>query len=327
MWNVAITLLILISPLTTFAETTNIGFVEGLWYATDPVIAEKETRVYVVFRNNSPHDLSGTIRFSDNGKRIGSSEVHALAGRLVEAWVDWTPTHGTHSITAEMSNAKFHILGGDTEDVAIRGIVAENIIFVDIDTDGDGIVDTEDTDDDNDDISDIDEEKRGTDPKKPNPKPVDTTSAQTESETTPTVQTPVKENTPSETRGLEQYLGEGSVQSTLSGITERIDTAKQKIDTYRASRTDTEETEPAPLSSSLDASSTGITRTKVETNTSFLQKFVDGVATLFGSVWTLVLWLVSSALGHPALIQFGILVLILYFFYRTARRFGRRPPR
>lgn len=108
-----------------------------------------------------PHDFTGTVRFSDNGKRIGSSEISALSGRLVEAWVDWNPLYGSHTISAQISDATLHIIGGKTEQVDITGIVVDDTISVDYDTDGDGVGNTEDTDDDNDGTSDEDEYARG----------------------------------------------------------------------------------------------------------------------------------------------------------------------
>ncbi len=107
-----ISILIGFSPLFAHGEELNAGFVQGIWYAHNPVIAEVPNRIYVAFRNSTEHDLTGTVRFADNGLRIGSTEISALPGRLVEAWIDWKPRHGDHKITATLSDVEIHAIGG-----------------------------------------------------------------------------------------------------------------------------------------------------------------------------------------------------------------------
>ncbi|MCF7815934.1 MAG: hypothetical protein K9M10_03115 [Candidatus Pacebacteria bacterium] len=151
-------------PSWLHAEEINAGFVQGIWYSSEPIFVGVPTRVYVAFRNNTQHDLTGTIRFTDNEKRIGSFEVSALSGRLVEAWIDWTPTFGEHSLAASLSEAELHILGEGVSPLDITDIAIEETVPVDYDSDKDGIGDQIDNDDDNDGVSDVDEKINGTDP-------------------------------------------------------------------------------------------------------------------------------------------------------------------
>ncbi len=78
-------------PTAILAAEFNAGFVQGLWYSDEHLIDDKTIRIYVALRNNTKHDLTGTVRFEDGTKRIGSTEIRALPGRLVEAWIDWLP--------------------------------------------------------------------------------------------------------------------------------------------------------------------------------------------------------------------------------------------
>ena len=112
-----------------FAQDVNAGFVQGLWYSHEPIFEGVPTRIYVALRNNTDHDLTGTVRFSVDGKRIGSSDVRALSGRLVEAWVDWTPEKGEHTILAHVSNAELHIIGEGTQEIDVGDMNAEELLY------------------------------------------------------------------------------------------------------------------------------------------------------------------------------------------------------
>lgn len=328
-----LTLLLSLSSTPAHADDVNAGFVQGLWYSSKPVFAGSPTRVYVALRNNTPHDLTGTVVFTDNDKRIGSSPVSALAGRLVEAWADWTPSAGEHTLTASLSNVELHIIGGNTEHADALNVVAKDTLTIEYDTDKDGIGNTADTDDDNDDVSDTDEKARGSDPLVPNPKttekPLEETRASEALQPTPA---PANSSTPGGAEGLEQYTDAGTVDNLLSNVTDKVETAKQSLDTYRTERNKalSAHDESNVSSSTITplgtyTSSSTITRSKIETNDTFLGKFVAGVSGILKGIWTFILWGTSSALAHPVFIQLFILIGILYIFYKIARRIGRRP--
>ena len=322
---------IILIPSWLHAEEPNAGFVQGLWYSSETVFADTPTRIYVALRNNTPHDLTATVRFSDNGKRIGSSEVRTLSGRLVEAWVDWTPTYGEHTITATVDNAELHIIGDGLQSIDISGIVAEDTLMVDYDTDKDGVGDMTDTDDDNDEILDNDEKIRGSNPLVPNPKEktlVEVVKKETSLKT--------NTDTPSETEsvrignGLEKYIDEGATHALLNNVTEKVASAKQSLDEYRTERNNDlygEDSNATTTEMTIGAytDNATITRSKIETKNSFLSSFISGVSALLQNIYTFLLWFFSRALSYPALIQFALLIGILYTVYRIARSVGRRP--
>ncbi len=323
----------------------NAGFVEGIWFAHDPVIAEKTTRMYVALRNNTDTDLSGVVRFSDNGNRIGSANVSALPGRIVEAWVDWEPGYGEHAVTATLTDVRIYEIGENPTSAEIESTLAERTLFVDYDTDGDGMLNASDLDDDNDTVSDELERERGTDPLTPNPIPKDTSEAsggdaeKKESVTTVTpVQTIVMPTITTE-RGLERYVDEGTIDTLLEGLTSKIVETKSSLDAYRSNRID--EIEPyfkgAPASSSPltftlgTSTSTGtptlasITRTQApDLEKSFVSTVVDAGQAIIGGIYSFILWILSRALTYPAVLELVFLLFLIYFIYRTARRFGRR---
>lgn len=297
-------------PAGVHAAPLNAGFVQGLWYAQEPVFAEQPNRIYVAFRNNTPDDITGTVHFSVDGTRIGSSDVRALAGRVVEAWVDWTPKDGMHAVTATIENAQAHKLGGDAVSVDIASLSAESALTVDRDSDKDGIGNAADADDDDDGISDEEERTRGSSPTAASPQTVPANETGDS--------TPYAEDSGTE-RGLERFTDEGPADMMLGAVTQKIDDAKDAIDTYRAERAETLHDTLLPQEN--DA---GITRTKIEQG-GWWAKFVLGIQAILAHVWTFILWLLSNVLAHPIFVQVGVLVGILYLLYRTARQFGQRP--
>ena len=328
MRRIFITAILILVPFFSFASEPNAGFVQGLWYSPEPVFAGVPTRIYVALRNNTEHDLTATIRFIDNGKRIGSSKVSALSGRLVEAWVDWIPTEGEHTIAATASDATLHVIGGDTEYIDIEGLVASSTRTIDTDTDKDGVGNGTDTDDDNDTVSDNDERERGTNPFVPQPLPV----SEIEKNVEPIQETPqaksVADDHNNTEQGLEQYVTNGIADTLLSNATAKIETVKETLDAYRTERSEAQKEEVASEPRVDGGTSTDIatiTRTKIDAKNNFLESFIAGVSSLLALVWTFVLFLTSGALGHPALLELALLLGIIYMVYRIARRLGRRP--
>lgn len=322
-------------PFSSYAEDINAGFVQGLWYSSDTVFSGIPTRIYVALRNNTPHDLTGTVRFTDNGKRIGSSEVRALSGRLVETWIDWTPSEGEHTISASLSDATLHIIGGNTQNLESTDILAEDVLTIDTDTDKDGVGNTTDTDDDADGVSDLDEKNRGTNPllKNPSLAPL-TEKASSTVRTDERIASPESTNIENtdEAHGLEQYITDGVANTLLSNMTQKVETAKQSLDTYREERNAEQASEQNETVSTTTETRLGtytdtatITRSKIEPKASFLSSFISGIAGVFHAAWTFVLFITSRALAFPALLELALLVGILYFFYRAARSVGRRP--
>ncbi len=328
----------LISPSLVFGAPLNAGFVEGLWYSGEPVIAGEPTRMYVALRNNTDHDLTGTVRFSDNGTRIGTSNISALPGRLVEAWIDWTPQYGEHKITATLSDVRVHILGESPESGAIEDTIAEDVLFADYDTDKDDIPNKTDTNDDGDTVSDTDEIANGTDPLKAEAIKKDESTAtapQREVSTTRSDEKPEPKttSTPLPSSGLEKYVPDGTARALVTTVTDTIIETKSSLDTYRDTRSDTikEYLSQGQLASEegvgteTPGSTTTITRTKIESDEGgFFKATLDAGKALVRGFYSLILWLASVTLSHPAILELVLLIFIVSLVYRTARRLGRR---
>lgn len=315
------------------AQDINAGFVQGLWYSEETVFEDVPTRIYVALRNNTDHDLTGTVRFSVDGSRIGSSDVRALSGRLVEAWVDWTPEYGEHTVFAQVSNAELHIIGQGTQEIDIASMTAEETLFVDYDTDEDGIGNEKDTDDDGDGISDADEERNGTDPLVPDETPEETegesaVDAEEKGEETETKENEVLENSGT---GLERFLSDGTTNDVFTAVTKKIESTKESLDDYRENKSEEKQKKrerssaAAQPQDSESGDSSEITREKIEPKVGLFERFITLGGNLISSIWSIILLTISFLLGFPALIEIILLWLILIAVYRTARRYGRRP--
>ena len=291
-------------------------------------------RVYVAIRNNTGSDLTGTVEFFDNGQQIGRKTVQALDGRIIESWADWEANYGDHTLTATLSRIELHTIGESTQEVEVISALAEDMIFVDYDTDKDGIGNTEDQDDDGDNISDAQEEEDGTDPlvknapKEEKPEETQETKRSEEEEL---------EETPTTSRGLERYLTDSPAENMLSGVTTYIHDLKEDLDAYRSSRTaHTPEQNSASSTNAVNADGFGEAVRSSSTNAGtgsanqfnlpdFMKSMWGLITALFSTVFTFLLTALSWLLGHPVLIQVGLLALVLITLIKLAHKFGSRP--
>ncbi len=327
----------------THAADLNAGFVEGVWFGTDAIVAGTPTRMYVAFRNTTERDLTGTITFTDNGASIGSSDVRALQGRIVEAWVDWKPSYGKHEIVASLTHIRTYPIGGTPETGTTEKTTLTHALFVDRDTDGDGILNEVDSDDDNDTVRDTAEVKNGTDPlvfnepKKEEPTPdknaeKDTSSARAASVRSTPSDEEVRGISISRREGLEQYVPENTAHTLLETVTATIGETKGTLDAYREQRHDAlksyfgrpDEKENTSQGTSSTSGIGTITRSELPEKESFLKSVLNAGKALLSTLYTFVLWITSQALAYPALVELGTLLLLLYIIYRIARRLGRR---
>lgn len=355
-------LLLLALPFArVYATDTNAGFVQGLWYSTDVshIFALKPVRIYGAIRNNTGSDLTGTVAFLDNDKQIDKKTVQAIDGHIIEAWADWSPTYGTHTISATLSRVELSKVGSSTQEVTTTSGLAEDTFFVDQDTDSDGIGNKTDSDDDNDKIPDVIEIAQGTDPlvKDAPVQEMRSATVQPSSDGQSTVSNKTQHSTESSStapQGLEQYLTHSPAETVLASVTDVINTAKQNLDAYREDRTQKqlEAGQVQIQKTPTNADGFGeITRTTNAGNSlqapslvqnaflknitakdgkgikgeSFLDKAITVLKAVGNTLFSGSLALLSLLLGHPGLLQFGILLLILFFLIMFAARFGRRP--
>jgi hypothetical protein len=126
----------------------------------------------------------------------------------------------------------------------------------------------------------------------------------------------------SSAQGLERFLDPGPIDSMLGAFTKKITDAKSAIDAYRIERT-TRVTDTLIPEDSRD--SADYLRAQMEkTEGSLWQKFVVGIGALLSHLWTLVLWLLSSILAYPLLVQTGLLIMLIYMLVRILRGSRRR---
>src|SRR3989344_3108550 len=152
---------------TGYAQTKilkNIGFIQdNIWYSKDPFFEDDKIRIYTTVFNGSQYDFKGTLEFWAGGKSIGKSSFSLISGAFQVLWADWVAEGGNKKIYANITEAKISLAGGTEETVVLENSKTGEIeVFVDLDTDKDGIGNKVDTDDDNYKVSDVVEQKQGT---------------------------------------------------------------------------------------------------------------------------------------------------------------------
>lgn len=109
-------------------------------------------RIYVTVHNASAADLSGVVKFYDElaSQFIAADQpVSILAGKTDDVFIDWgAEVQGNHPIAVRIVPWT-----SDGDDPSNNKVV--KAVYVDIDSDGDGIGDRADSDDDNDGVADV----------------------------------------------------------------------------------------------------------------------------------------------------------------------------
>ena len=160
-------LLFLVLPTIIFSqETFNIGLVNGLWFSNDKIFAGDQIFVNTIFYNDSKTDVSGLVIFYDNKESFFEQKVIVKKNNLEHIKAPYKAVSGEHEFEAKIMNAKKIENGKETEEVETKNgfLLGNEKIFVDFDTDNDGIGNKEDNDDDGDGYSDKKEIEEGSDP-------------------------------------------------------------------------------------------------------------------------------------------------------------------
>ncbi len=133
------------------AFTKDLSLASGDIRAQSSVMLNGTVRIYATVHNNANVDLSGIVKFYDESAQrfIGTDQpVSVVAGKTDDVFIDWKgDTLGAHTIAVRVAP-----WSEEEDDPANnKGSVT---IYVDRDSDSDGVVDREDTDDDNDAVPD-----------------------------------------------------------------------------------------------------------------------------------------------------------------------------
>ncbi|KKR18566.1 MAG: Amidase [Parcubacteria group bacterium GW2011_GWE2_39_37] len=136
-----------LNPTSGFAAV-KIGFVSNnIWLDKDaPLLAGDQIKISTVLVNSDIKDIDGYITFYDNSNVIGSAIHFVLqSGGTSLKTTNWTAVGGNHQFKAVISGAS--AIGTDGTRTAINANVVSQteVIFVDVDTDGDGIPNQQET--------------------------------------------------------------------------------------------------------------------------------------------------------------------------------------
>jgi len=117
-------------------------------FSIDEPVEGERVRVFARVYNYGTEDVFGLVKFQD----IGEPQVISIRPNTFDdVFVDWVPEYGNHNISVKVI-------------IDEEALNLDKPIFIDKDTDTDGIGDLKDNDNDNDGLSDEQEEITGTSP-------------------------------------------------------------------------------------------------------------------------------------------------------------------
>lgn len=144
-----VVLFLLTQASTAFAGTKELSIPDdSVRFNTGTFTEGKQIRIYASVANSSSTDLLGTAKFYDNGSQIGGDQaISVLANKTDDVFIDWYPKYGSHRVVIK-------IFPWDSANDDASNNDAERTIFVQQDTDHDGITNDKDPDDDGDGVND-----------------------------------------------------------------------------------------------------------------------------------------------------------------------------
>ena len=141
-------LLILAFLLLAHSVSANVSLsLTDITFSNEDIVEGQSTRIFARVYNYGTEDIFGLVEFEG----IGEPQIISIRPNTYDdVFVDWTPSNGSYDISINVT----------TNDVKDK--VVKKDVFVDKDSDNDGIGDSKDNDNDNDGISDDEEVKIGT---------------------------------------------------------------------------------------------------------------------------------------------------------------------
>ncbi len=141
-------------PVIAQSYTGDLSLEEGSVRTESYVIVGKTVRVYATVKNNSDQDLFGTVKFYDENrsKFIGEDQpVSVIVGGTDDVFIDWNASSiGDYPISVRVIPWEEDGDNPDNNKITTS-------IYVDLDSDADGIPNRQDPDDDNDGVPDADD--------------------------------------------------------------------------------------------------------------------------------------------------------------------------
>lgn len=133
------------SPIA-FAASGDLVLYDGNVNIVSAQILEGSTvRIKATVLNSSDYDLLGSVKFEVSGSQIGSDQpISAFAGKTDDVFIDWTPaSFGLYTV-------KISVIPWDSSSDNPGNNVVEKEVYVEQDTDGDGVKNSADEDIDGD---------------------------------------------------------------------------------------------------------------------------------------------------------------------------------
>lgn len=155
--------------LPVMAKTENKILLE-VWFSGNKIFSNQVVRLYVSLINQTDYDVSGTLELYNNNVLLSKRDVLLVSGKPSDWWFtqDRSFLPGDNMIKAQLINTFIHKIGKPPREFIFKSTAFEKMIFIDQDTDGDGIGDLEDADIDGDGISNEEEILLGLNPKMKN---------------------------------------------------------------------------------------------------------------------------------------------------------------
>jgi len=146
-------------PKSSFAKTDISVDEKDITFSKTALFDGDLIKVYARVFNSGDNDVSGYVVFLNNGKEMaGTQPISLKPNTYDDVFIDWKAKAGTYNIEVK-------IIGLNPADDSIENNqTIKKTVFIDLDTDKDGIGDSKDPDTDGDGLTNEEEKIKGTNP-------------------------------------------------------------------------------------------------------------------------------------------------------------------
>ncbi|MBA7686606.1 hypothetical protein ES703_95056 [subsurface metagenome] len=154
-------ILLLAFGFSVLAETDLSITATDITFSKEQALVGDRVRIFARVFNMGDIDVYGFVVFFNNDQQIGESQpISVKVNTYDDVFVDWLAEEGSFDVKAKI------IATQPQDEVSANDTAVRENYLVDLDTDGDGLGNSQDSDDDNDGLTDEEEIVLGTDPLK-----------------------------------------------------------------------------------------------------------------------------------------------------------------
>jgi hypothetical protein len=120
----------LISVPLAYAETSNLGLIDGIWFSKRDYKVGDEIELHTAIFNHSDYTVTGVVEFYDNADLLGSRPFEIPNQNIKQLSLSTTADEGEHVFSAKISESRTVLENGETTELLPMVIDSKSLKIV-----------------------------------------------------------------------------------------------------------------------------------------------------------------------------------------------------